>query len=204
MNCKICNTDNEQNSKFCISCGSQLMKESTRVCPNGHIYSSNLSKCPFCPSPDLKMKVGMNNFNQGDATVTFGSKGDKTSIMGGVGKGIGNKTIIVGADSAAPPKAGRKIVGWLVSFTWKPEGEDYKIFEGRNMISNSGDGDIKINDPSVSTPHCMILYRTGTIKIKDELSTNGTFLNGEAIDEATIKDGDIIKVGKTELKFRTV
>ena len=34
----------------------------------------------------------MNNFNQGDATATFGSKGDKTSIMGGVGKGIGNKT----------------------------------------------------------------------------------------------------------------
>jgi len=179
------------------------MKESTAVCSNGHIYSSNLSKCPFCPSPDLKMKAGINNPFQSDDTASFANKGDKTSIMGASSKGIGNKTMIVGADSSAP-KAGRKIVGWLVSFTWKPEGEDYKIYEGRNLLSNSGDGDIKINDPSVSSPHCMILFRGGTVKIKDELSTNGTFHNGAAIDEAELKDGDIIKVGKTELKFRTV
>lgn len=203
MICKICNTDNEPNSKFCISCGSQLTKESTKVCPNGHIYSSNLSKCPFCPSPDLKMKAGINNLYQADDTASMVSKNDKTSIMGLGGKGISNKTMIVGSDSSAP-KSGRKIVGWLISFSWKTEGEDYKVYEGRNLISSSGDGDIKLNDPAVSSPHCMVLYRGGIIKIKDELSTNGTFLNGTAIEEAEIKDGDLIKIGKTELKFRSV
>lgn len=203
MICKICNTDNEPNSKFCISCGSQLAKESTKVCQNGHIYSSNLSKCPFCPSPDLKMKAGINNPYQSDDTASMVNKYDKTSIMSSGGKGIGNKTMIVGSDSSIP-KAGRRIVGWLISFSWKTEGEDYKVYEGRNLISGSGDGDIKLNDPAVSSPHCMVLYRGGVIKIKDELSTNGTILNGAVIEEAEIKDGDLIKIGKTELKFRSV
>lgn len=203
MICKICNSENEQGSKYCISCGSQLIKDSSKICPNGHIYSSNLSKCPFCPSPDLKMKAGINNLQGGDSTSTFG-KGDKTSIMGGSGS-ISNKTMIVGAETeGSPAKSGRKIIGWLVTFSWKPEGEDYKLYEGRNLISSSKDGDIILTDPSVSSPHCMILYRKGTIKIKDELSTNGTFLNDNSIDEDELKDGDIIKVGKTELKFRII
>lgn len=50
----------------------------------------------------------------------------------------------------------------------------------------------------------MMLYRGGSIKIKDELSTNGTFVNGAVIEETEIKDGDIILVGKTELKFRSI
>jgi pSer/pThr/pTyr-binding forkhead associated (FHA) protein len=207
MICKICNAENDHNAKFCIGCGSQLLRESTKVCTNGHIYSSNLTKCPFCPSPDLKKQVGINNIYSSDDTATFSQKsggGDKTKIMGG-GKGVGNKTVIVGSDpDTNKPKMGRKLIGWLVSFTRILEGEDFKIYEGRNLISSSNDGDIIINDPSVSSPHCMILFRNGIVKVKDELSTNGTFINGNNIDEEELKDGDLLKVGKTELKFRTV
>lgn len=207
MICKICNAENDPNAKFCIGCGSQLLRESTKVCPNGHIYSSNLSKCPFCPTPDLKMQAGINNIYSTDDTATFSQKGggDKTKIMGGGGKGIGNKTIIVSADSDSEKvKTGRKLVGWLVSFSRIPEGEDFKIYEGRNLLSSSSGSDILINDPSVSSPHCMILFRNGKLRVKDELSTNGTYVNDKNIDEEELNDGDILKVGKTELKFRSV
>ena len=50
----------------------------------------------------------------------------------------------------------------------------------------------------------MILFRNGKLRIKDELSTNGTMLNGSEIEEAELNDGDMIKIGRTELKFRSI
>lgn len=205
MICKICGSENDSSSKFCISCGSKLIKESTTVCPNGHIYSSSLSKCPYCPSPNLMMKAGIaGNMGMGQDTATMANKGDKTRIMGQE-KGISNKTVIVGTGAESGQiKPGRKIIGWLISFTNNPNGDDFRLYEGRNLLSSSGECDIKISDSAVSSPHCMLLYRDGKIRIKDELSTNGTYLNGVSIDETEIKDGDVIKVGQTELKFRAV
>ncbi len=204
MICKVCKTNNEDGSKFCISCGSPII-QSTRTCPNGHIYDALLPSCPYCPSPSLRNKIGMNP-GGGDVTSTFNSDAGKTKVMAGSSKG--NKTVIVGGDSSIGGSSGvspaRKIIGWLVTFTKRPEGEDFKIYEGRNLISSSSDSDIMIGDPAISSPHCMILYRAGKLIIKDELSTNGTFLNGDIIEESELKDNDIIKVGTTELKLRTI
>jgi pSer/pThr/pTyr-binding forkhead associated (FHA) protein len=184
-----------------------MPRESTTVCPNGHVYSSNLSKCPFCPSPDLKDMLNSNNiFNQSTATNRpLGS--DKTKIIGGSGDSKSNRTMIVGPDDAnaeVSVRPARKIIGWLVSFTLKKEGEDFRVYEGRNLLSGDSKDDIFINDPSISSPHCMLLYRGGKIILRDEMSTNGTIVNGEEISEIELKDGDLIKIGRTELKFRTI
>ncbi|MBE2218591.1 MAG: FHA domain-containing protein [Ignavibacteria bacterium] len=204
MICKICKTNNEEGSKFCISCGSPII-QSTRTCPNGHIYDSILPSCPYCPSPSLQNKIGMKPGGN-EITSTFSSDSSKTKVMMDPVKG--KKTVIVGGDSdtggGGKLTQARKIVGWLVTFSNKPEGDDFRLFEGRNQLSSSSDTDITINDPAVSSPHCMILYRAGKLLIKDELSTNGTFLNGEIIEEAELKDNDVIKVGTTELKLRTI
>jgi pSer/pThr/pTyr-binding forkhead associated (FHA) protein len=44
----------------------------------------------------------------------------------------------------------------------------------------------------------------GSFKFKDELSTNGTFVNDAFEEEGSLKDGDTIKIGSTLFKFRTV
>ncbi|HEY5536543.1 MAG TPA: FHA domain-containing protein [Ignavibacteria bacterium] len=208
MKCKVCNGENEADSRFCVDCGSPLLRDSTKVCANGHIYSSNLNKCPFCPSDDLKRKAGINNlFSEDDTSTFFTNKSDKTTkIIQSQEKSAKSRTIIVGSesDNFALLTHGRILIGWLVTFTWVKEGEDFKIFEGRNLISGSPNVEIYLNDPAVSSPHCMILSRAGIIKIKDEMSTNGTFINGTEISEAELFDGDILKIGKTELLFRTV
>jgi pSer/pThr/pTyr-binding forkhead associated (FHA) protein len=43
----------------------------------------------------------------------------------------------------------------------------------------------------------------GVFKFKDELSTNGTFVNDEFKEEGILNDGDNVKIGSTILKFRT-
>lgn len=104
------------------------------------------------------------------------------------------------------PRAQRKLVGWLVSFTIDPLGIDFRLYEGKNMIGSAPGNEITVlGDKLVSSKHATVLFRNGKFRLKDEFSTNGTFLNGSDLDDEvlTLSDGDVIKVGSTLLKFRS-
>lgn len=56
-------------------------------------------------------------------------------------------------------------------------------------------------DPSVSRKHA-IIKREGTVyKVIDRGSRNGTLLNGSAVVEEILKDGDTITIGNTTFRF---
>jgi hypothetical protein len=84
----------------------------------------------------------------------------------------------------------RRIVGVLISYTWRPEGDLYPIREGRNYIGRgkiSTDAyhrncDVMIpEDDRMSGTHALILCRHGNYEIIDQEASNGTFLNGEML-----------------------
>lgn len=62
--------------------------------------------------------------------------------------------------------------------------------------------DLAIEDDSVSKRHCEFLYQSGTYYVRDLDSSNGTYLNDERIDEAKIKSGDRIKIGRSTYRVR--
>ncbi len=100
--------------------------------------------------------------------------------------------------------ADRKLVGWLVSYTVTPTGADFRLYEGRNSLGADPNSDIVVpNDPAVSARHLTLLYRADGFRFKDELSTNGTFVNEVMRDEGLLHDGDQIRVGSTVFKFRS-
>jgi len=198
-----------------------------KKCKNGHYYSDDLSSCPYCPSTGEEkqgtektiISTGGNSNKNNDMfkTKIFGgentSKSPQTKATIGSKKRDLNKTYIdLGDDSSidtgdmTPMRAKRKLVGWLVSYTIDEMGRDYRVFEGKNRVGTGADCEITIpNDPSVSSTHLTLLYRNGKYKVKDELSTNGTYVNGKDIDDeiTNLKDGDTIKVGKTIFKFKS-
>ena len=209
MNCTFCNSYNPPDNKFCTACGKPISVPNNKVCPNGHVFDSGFEKCPYCPSPQLQSKINKNIAGLTDTFDSSSGKGkDSTRIMSPESSGQKNsgKTIIISPDNenTLQNNSGRKLIGWLVSFSHKPEGEDFKLYEGRNLIGGDPKSDVYLSDPAVSSPHCMLLFRGGKIKIKDELSTNGTKVNGEVIEESELSDGDIILIGKTVLKFRSI
>ncbi len=58
----------------------------------------------------------------------------------------------------------------------------------------------------MSSEHAVILFRKDKFEISDQMSTNGTVLNGELLDSHksnVLVDGDEIVVGKTSLLFKT-
>jgi hypothetical protein len=196
-----------------------------KLCKNGHYYQNSLEECPYCPkttayrpAPASLDKTKVVNPAQNEGL-------DKTKIMETPNEDLGStqpgynsnlaKTQIFSADAPAasstpqfkqvPAHPGRKLVGWLVSFTIDPNGADFRLYEGRNTIGSDAGCDIVVtNDGAVSGKHLTILNRMGSFKFKDELSTNGTFINDTFEEEGTLKDGDTIKIGSTLFKFRTV
>lgn len=99
----------------------------------------------------------------------------------------------------------RKLVGWLVSYTLDDMGMDFKLYEGRNIIGRNADCQITIADKTVSGEHAVILFRSGRYSITDKQSSQGTFVNDEDIElePRYLSDGDLIRIGRTILKFRS-
>ena len=105
------------------------------------------------------------------------------------------------------PRATRKMVGWLVSYSLDAMGIDYRLYEGNNTLGRDTANSIIIKQDSViSSKHINILYRKDKYWIRDEMSANGTLLNGEDLDLDKVyelHDGDIIKIGITTFKFKS-
>jgi len=70
------------------------------------------------------------------------------------------------------------------------------------LIGSGREADIVIDDRYVSEKHCTIFSDKGSYFIRDNLSRNGTIVNGVKTREAEIKSGSLIRIGKTELLFK--
>lgn len=62
--------------------------------------------------------------------------------------------------------------------------------------------DIYLPDNSVSRRHAVITRSGGRYLIKDQDSTNGTYVNGVRIKQTELAPGDTIKVGRVVLAFK--
>jgi len=80
---------------------------------------------------------------------------------------------------------------------------DVKIFPiplGWTRIGRSAAADIRLDDPSVSRRHALIVSELpDTLRILDDRSLNGVFLNGKMVDWGRIEDGDELAIGRFRL-----
>jgi hypothetical protein len=70
------------------------------------------------------------------------------------------------------------------------------IHIGRGLIS-----DVRIEDPQVSRRHAIIAQRGDGVRVLDDRSANGTFLNGRQVTIAYMADGDVLRVGGVVLRL---
>lgn len=69
------------------------------------------------------------------------------------------------------------------------------------IIGRSSECDLRLLNRSVSRLHCRVWRDPGGYWLRDLNSTNKTYLNERPMVEARLKDGDLISVGGTILKF---
>jgi hypothetical protein len=82
-------------------------------------------------------------------------------------------------------------------------GRRFSIHSGRQTIGRLAINDIVVSGPSVSSSHAWITNQQGRCVITNTLSTNGTFVNGKRIHQATLRHGDRVRLGEVELVFLT-
>jgi diguanylate cyclase (GGDEF)-like protein len=69
------------------------------------------------------------------------------------------------------------------------------------VIGRAVDADFQISDRSISRRHCRIFHEDARYWIADLDSTNHTWLNDEVIERAPLRDGDLVRISQTVLKF---
>jgi hypothetical protein len=68
-------------------------------------------------------------------------------------------------------------------------------------LGRAESADLRIESPEVSREHAEIVERNGVWLVRDLGSTNGTHVNGKAVKETLLSDGDILKIAETEVTF---
>jgi serine/threonine protein kinase len=81
------------------------------------------------------------------------------------------------------------------------KGKRIKIPVGETQVFGRSDAvDVVLPDPSVSRIHCVFCNRNGSLSLSDMESAGGTLLNGLPIEEASLSDGDLIRIGTVRLR----
>ena len=72
-----------------------------------------------------------------------------------------------------------------------------ELTEGWSRIGRSGRADIRLDDPTVSRRHAVIVRTPeGELRVLDDRSMNGIEVNGESVDWSALCDGDTLQIGR--------
>lgn len=76
----------------------------------------------------------------------------------------------------------------------------FPIERGWTRIGRSHTADLRLDDPSVSRRHALIVAEPGKpLRILDDRSLNGLTVNGETVEWAQLGDGDELTIGRYSL-----
>jgi hypothetical protein len=68
-------------------------------------------------------------------------------------------------------------------------------------VGRSLAADIRFDDPTVSRRHALIVRQPDGLRVLDDRSLNGVFVNGERVEWSTLAEGDEIVIGRHHLHF---
>src|SRR5437588_3459113 len=98
---------------------------------------------------------------------------------------------------------GQEGAQWALRFiSGKYQGGEFPLRPNREIIiGRSSDLDMVLVEDMVSRKHAKITTDEHVVTIQDLGSTNGTFVNGEKVRKADLKDGDRILIGTSIIKI---
>jgi pSer/pThr/pTyr-binding forkhead associated (FHA) protein len=68
-------------------------------------------------------------------------------------------------------------------------------------IGRSLSADIRFDDATVSRRHALVVSQADGVRVLDDRSLNGVYVNGQRVDWAPLNDGDEIAIGRHTIHF---
>lgn len=132
----------------------------------------------------------------------FGKKGDGDDEVASepAAAAYGDKTQFI----QVAPERSRECVGWVVILNGTGKGQDFRLVTGKNVMGTAADCDIVLPDKYMSSRHAVLRHEEGTFMLVDLDSTNGTYVNEHKVSKEELIDNDRIRLGRTELKFKSL
>lgn len=159
---------------FCLACGSQLSLEESEALP----------ECPHCGTARFR----------------------RDSIFEARQDHAGTTVEFAVAHTVEPPswlRRARELLakpGHYLALCDDGEIETFAIERGWTRIGRSVAADVRLDDPSVSRRHALVVAEPGKdLHVLDDRSLNGVFVNGEAVEWGPLADGDELTVGRYSL-----
>jgi len=112
-----------------------------------------------------------------------------------------SKTVMIGAGG---DQEGFPIVGWLVPLNGQNAYQTWRLKPGLTKIGTAPPSDLVVNDGFMSTEHCSITCSPAGFTLHDGGSTNGCYVNDRKVQKQDLVDNDVIMLGKTSFKFKSI
>jgi hypothetical protein len=181
MKCPECGQNNPQNPRYCTRCGHQL--------------SMSVGSPPAAP-----VDRGQPRKTQAEDGV-FGAPSPRMASESTPPRSAGpapkNATKLEENDATEA-----RVVGCMVAYTETGQSHAFVLRAGRNRLGRGRDNDVSLFfEGRASNSHATLIWRAGNAAVKDEGSTNGTFINGEDIgigQVMPVRSGDTLRIGSTE------
>jgi pSer/pThr/pTyr-binding forkhead associated (FHA) protein len=77
-----------------------------------------------------------------------------------------------------------------------PIQEEKPLLIGRDMSTAT-----RLKDPQVAMLHCQVLLTNDQAVLTDSRSTGGTFVDGQRINEHSLRAGDVFRIGDTRIRY---
>ena len=94
--------------------------------------------------------------------------------------------------------------GPYLAFEGEARAHVVPLQEGWTRVGRSMSAHVRFDDPTVSRRHALIHRDRTGVRILDDRSLNGIFLNGRKVDWSELEDGDEIAIGAFRLYFMQV
>ena len=112
----------------------------------------------------------------------------------------------------APEPAAHEDTAWLegvrgeiatpgVHIAWRDHGTTHvaPLHKEWSRVGRSLAADVRFDDPTVSRRHALVVREPGGVRVLDDRSLNGVFVNGQRVESRVLADGDELVVGRYHL-----
>ncbi len=180
--CPYCGAETRPGDNFCLNCGNRLPAPAQAA--GGTNDAAQTAEEQWSPT----IKAGSDDF---DAPTM---------------RNDGNGTDVAVAAPPAPPAIEKP--ARLTLRTDNGESlQEFTLDKPEFTIGRAPNSDILLSkDKLTSRRHATIRYEDGTYSLQDEHSANGTFVNGQQLEEKSpyqLHDDDHVSIGEYELVFHT-
>ena len=84
------------------------------------------------------------------------------------------------------------------------EGDSERVVTLDPGVTHVGRGfavDLRVEDRSVSRRHAIVVNDDDGVRVLDDRSANGTYVNGRRVTDAPLRDGDVVVFGTVAARY---